>query len=359
MKRKILFFTTGMTVGGAERVIATLADRLHSRGYQIVITMLKGEESEYPLADGIIVHSARLEAGARNFPRALRFYRRIVALERPDVVISFSTKSNLLSLLSKRVFKTRVPLIVSERSDPHTRDNKMQRACNFFYRFADSVVCQGKKVASYYEHHLNGTQVLIVSNPLNEESTGAVTGTERDPVIVSVGRLSREKNHKLGIEVFSKLQVERSDLRMRIYGAGPLQKELESQIAEMGLIGRVTLEGVVPNVLCSNENAAIFLFTSNHEGFPNALLEAAATGIPSVTTDFSPGTAHEIIKDGVNGFIVPAGDGDALITACRKALDGEIDQNDLEVASRRIREVHDVEQIADSWIRAVDDVLVN
>lgn len=357
MKRKILFFTTGMTAGGAERVIATLAGALRLQGHEVAIAMLKGEESEYPLAEGITLRSAELEPGLRNLPRAISFYRQAVAQERPDVVISFSTKSDLIALISRILYKTPGGLIVSDRADPYTRNKKMQIACDLLYGRSDVLVCQGKNVATYYRQKIKRAQIRIIPNPLNEDSVGSVSVNPREPLMLSVGRLSEQKNHQLALSVFATVRKKYPNLKMKIYGAGPLHESLEKFIHENNLGEAATLEGIAQNVLRAHENASIFLFTSSHEGYPNALLEAAATGIPVVTTDFSPGTATEIVTEDVNGYIVPVADEEALVQACERVLAGSLDIEKILSASSQVREAHRIDRILEEWMFAIEDAV--
>lgn len=350
MTRKVVFFTTGMTAGGAERVIATLANALVDRGFDVLIAMVKGEESAYELVPGVRLRSANLSPGLRNLPDAIRFYRRLVRQESPDVVASLSTKSDIIALVSKVLFRARGRLIVSDRADPYTRDRWMQLACNVLYRWSDALVCQSKSVADYYRKKCRRARISVIPNPLNEESTGEAKGRVRVPTVISVGRLSEQKNHRLAITAFRRIRDKFPEFTLKIFGSGPLEGELTELIREEHLEGAVTLEGVIPNVIRQNGDAALFLFTSNHEGYPNALMEAAATGIPAVSTDFSPGTAGEIIEDGVNGYVVPVGDQDAVVEAAVKALSGSLTPEEIVEASLRVRERHRTDQILEAWL---------
>lgn len=351
MRQKVIFFTTGMTAGGAERVIATLANALHAHDFDVVIAMVKGDYSAYELASGVRLCSAKLSPGLMNLPRAIGFYRRLMRRESPDTVVSFSTKSDIIALLSKILFRTSERLIVSERADPGTRDHRMQLACNALYPWSDALVCQSQSVANYYRKKCKRANISVIANPLNEECIGEPTVGPRAPTVISVGRLSDQKNHRLAIGVFKEVLETFPRLTLKIFGSGPLEADLKELIRTERLGRSVTLEGVQPNVIRKNENASLFLFTSNYEGYPNALMEAVATGIPVVTTDFSPGTAREIIDAGVNGYIVPVGDHDALAGAAIKALSGGLDAGQVVAASHRIRERHQTERILQGWLR--------
>jgi len=354
MTKKIMFFTTGMTAGGAERVIATLANALDARGFDVVIAMIKGQESAYDLAPGVLLRSANLSPGLENVASAIGFYRGLIRVESPDVIASLSTKSDIIALVSKLLFHTRGKLIVSDRADPYTRNRRMQLACNFLYRWADALVCQSRSVADYYHRKCKRARVTVIPNPLNTDSITEPLRGARSPLVISVGRLSQQKNHRLAIGAFAQLRQSFPDLAMKIFGSGPLQQELAELITREGLEGVVTLEGVIPDVVRQNADAALFLFTSTHEGYPNALMEAAASGIPAVTTDFSPGTAREIIDDGINGYIVPSGNQQAVAEAAGKVLSGELQPDAVNEAAAGVRERHRTDRIVDAWLTVFD-----
>jgi len=278
------------------------------------------------------------------------FYRRVVRQESPDVVASFSTKSDLIALLGKLLFHLPGQLVVSERADPHTRARHMQAACNALYRWSDAIVCQSQGVAAFYGARLPKANVFVIANPLDENCVAEPMVTERVPTVLAIGRLSEQKNHRLAIRAFRRVRMTHRDLSLKIYGAGPLEEILREFIREEHLEGDVTLEGVHTNVIRKNSRAALFLFTSSHEGYPNALLEAAATGIPVVTTNFSPGTARDLIEEGVNGYIVPVGDEDAVVGAALKALSGDLPPEGLVASARQVRERHHTARIVDAWL---------
>lgn len=344
---RVLFFTTGMTAGGAERVIATLANEFAAGGHDVCVTFIKGDHSEYRLDPRVKTRPGRLNAGLSKVPAAARHLRRAVREFRPDVVISFLVKADLIALS----LPLGVPVIVSERADPFRRSGRMQRLCNLLYPRASAVVCQSEAAASYYRERSPRSRLVVIPNPLDEAACGEAS-TRREPRIVTVGRLSAQKDHRLAIEAFSRIAADHPELSLEICGEGPLREDLEALIASKGLEGRVLLRGVVANPVRARQNAAAFLFTSRSEGFPNALLEAAATGIPCVTTDFSPGTAREIVADGITGHVVSSRDPGDIARALEAAWVEPFNTADLREHAERLRTRHDVSMVAEQWMVA-------
>lgn len=342
-----------MTTGGAERVVSTLANALSALGNDVVIGMLKGDQSEYPLDGEVGLRTARLSPGARSLPKAVRFYATLVRRERPDVVLSFTTKPNLIALIARVIYRVPTSLIVSERADPFSRPRIEQAVYNTIYKWSDGLVCQSEVVGAYYRKKCKNLSVSIIGNPLNTDCIASEVATSRVPIVISVGRLADQKNYPLALEVFGDLLERFPNLQMKIFGSGPKASSLRESIESSGLSDSVSLEGTLPNVFRSYADASLFLFTSDYEGFPNVLLEAVASGIPVVSTDFSPGTAHEIVVDGVSGYIVSVGDRGALVDASEKVLNDSLRHEGLVERSRAIRRLFNLDVVADMWLEAI------
>ena len=129
--------------------------------------------------------------------------------------------------------------------------------------------------------------------------------------VLSVGRLSEQKNHFLLIDAFEKMERPKN-LVLKIYGEGPLKEKLEDYIRSKSLEKKVFLMGNSDNLLPIYENASFFVLSSNYEGMPNALIEALSVGLPSIATDCPCGGPKQIISNHVNGVLVPTNDIDAL-----------------------------------------------
>lgn len=353
---KIAFFTTGMTRGGAERVIATLSNRLVEMGHDVVIVMLKGVRSEYRLDGRVRLVGANLEAGARNAAAAMRFYTRTIRSESPDVVIAFTVKPNLMACVAKQWLGVRTPLVVSERADPFRRNPCLQSACNRLFCAADAVVCQSKIVSRYYEGKVRSVPVACIPNPVDSGCVAERPARERAQYLLSVGRLCDQKRQDLAINALAALKPKFPDLRLEVCGVGPAESDLRSMAVQLKVSQSVRFCGNVRNVMREKADAAVYLMTSDYEGFPNALIEAVASGIPIVTTDFSPGVAHELVQNGANGYVVPAGNAMELAKAVERLLNNPPSEEVLERSAGTARGRFDLDAVAEQWLGACRQV---
>lgn len=104
---------------------------------------------------------------------------------------------------------------------------------------------------------------------------------------VSVGRLSTEKNHARLVEAFARLHATRPETRLLIVGEGALEADLRAQIQREGLSDAAFLTGLLPNPFPVMRAADCFVLSSDHEGQPMVILEAALLGLPVISTAFA------------------------------------------------------------------------
>ena len=162
---------------------------------------------------------------------------------------------------------------------------------------------------------------MILPNAVNESFfREKYYGERRD--IVSVGRLSNQKNFELLISSFNRIKDQITD-NLIIYGEGPNRTALEKMINQFGISDRVKLPGLVSNVPELIQASSVFVLPSNYEGLPNALMEAMALGVPCVSTDCPCGGPRMLISNKINGLLVPIKDEYALSCAILDAINGK------------------------------------
>lgn len=358
--KKYLFLITGMVMGGAERVMATIANEFVKKGNEVLIVSLKDSSSAYRLDPRVKIVGAKgsiqskyklirifklIFSGIKGF----FYYLYCLKTYKPDVVLSFLTYSNLLAVITRLLFVRNVPVVISERSDPLKRGYIIKKICEFIYPKADCLVCQSKRVGKFFKK-LNGkTNIKIIPNPINVECIAQTVPEKRRKLIIAVGRLSTQKNYNLLIESFHEIKSDYSDYIVEIYGQGPEYDNIHHKIRSLHLENNIFLMGVKNNIMQSVNDAGLFVMTSDYEGFPNALVEAMASGLPVISTDFPTGVARELIKDGVNGYVVSRNDKKELASAMIKILSNSELQESMSWENRKIVKHLDIDKIMDRW----------
>ena len=329
MKRCLLFIPR-MGGGGAERVMATIANNLCTE-HEVILVSMTDAESFYALDERVKVvalgqrinrnnNLTKLLTSAFGGTIALLKLRKLINKWKPDAMLSFLTEANLISILLK-IFGVKCRVVISERNDPTTRGKLTRWFERNFYPKADAVVCQSVAVVDFFKEEYRH-KMTVIPNPIAASAIPARFDGKRQHKIVGVGRLDSQKNFQMLVRAFATLTEKFSDYKLEIYGGGPLENELQNLINSLGLQEKAKLMGVQKNVMHYISDAALFVMSSNYEGFPNALAEAMATGIPVISTNFSTGVAKDIVKE-ENGLVIPVGDEKALVAAMEQILSSE------------------------------------
>lgn len=306
---KIVFACHGSGNGGAERIITTLANEFCVRAYQVVLITTKEDHNEYQLADGIKHIRVLTDSNSRvkaTFQRLFKL-RRVIKEEKPECIISFSAVTNIQVLLATLFIG--VKIIVSERVDPSRYpSSKIRRILRLIlYPLACRIVFQTQDAMDYFPNYIR-TKGTIIPNPIRNRLPAPYMG-KRNNIIVGVGSLGEQKNWKMSLEACKIFFKDNPDYKMIIYGEGPLREELQQEIDDNSILKeKVVLAGFADDVVEKINKARMFISSSDYEGISNSMLEALATGVPTICTDCPTGGAKSVIESGINGFLVNVGD---------------------------------------------------
>ncbi len=352
--KRIALFISSLQKGGSERVMVNLAEYFHKQKYDVILVTQYKKEVEYDISPEIRrVYSepdeSQLQGGRiKNFIVRFAALREIWSAYKPDIILSFLGKNNLMAIATAALLPSKV--VVSVRGEPtmEYESKLMQRLAKLVFRFADGVVLQTKQAMEFFPKAVQ-KKSKILSNPLNPQFLNCKYDGEREDIIVATGRLDDNKNHAMLIHAFAKIANEYPNMKLVIYGEGELREMLTSLAAEKELSDRILMPGNVSDVAEKICKAKIFTLTSNTEGMPNSLMEAMALGIPVVSTDCPCGGPATLIEDGVNGLLVPVGDAYALSDAFRKLLSDEQLAQNISNEAHHITETLAPDKVNKEW----------
>jgi GalNAc-alpha-(1->4)-GalNAc-alpha-(1->3)-diNAcBac-PP-undecaprenol alpha-1,4-N-acetyl-D-galactosaminyltransferase len=356
---KILFFTSSLSTGGAERIACTLVNAWASRGDQVILmpTFSGRGECFYELySDVRLVYLSDLISSTSrsclNRIVRLRAMRRFIAKERPDVIVSFLFNVNVATIIAAAGL--RIPVVICERTDPFVMPISffIKIGCWITYRFAKVLVVQTQAVCDKYRSSSYAIrEIKVIPNPIARpflEFKHCVSNRSTSNLI-AVGRLDEGKQFDVLIRVFSKIAKQHSTWSLQIFGEGPLRSVLQQEIIDCGLDSRISLMGRTKNIASAFAQADVFVMTSRYEGFPNVLLEAMAIGLPSVTFD-CPSGPKEITINGKIAILVPLNDEIKLEKALQQIMtDDSLRKYIGRKARESVRERYSLSSVLQHW----------
>ncbi|MGZ8941566.1 MAG: glycosyltransferase family 4 protein [Methylobacter sp.] len=330
---RILFLVSSLNAGGAERVATTLCNAWADRGYRVTLipTFSGGGQPFYKISDAVeviyLAHIAEIKRKSLgSYAKRLFALRRLIVERQPDVIISFMQQVNVAAIFASAFL--RIPVIICERNDPSSepRSKFWEFACQLTYPYADILTVQTEAVAEkVMQIYPRLRKIHSLPNPLPDGTLAiAKSGLSgRRKTLLSLGRLSTQKQVNIIINAFSEVAPHFEEWDLHVYGDGSLKVEIEKQICDLGLHRRVFLKGLTTEPWQVMADADAFVMASKHEGFPNALLEAMAVGLPCVTFD-CPSGPREITDNGKYAMLVKLNDQIGLVTALKKIMSNEI-----------------------------------
>lgn len=362
---KILFHVNSMGKGGAEHVISILSRYFAQDGYDVAVTTLWHADQEYPL-DGRVrrvdVGLTRQEQAksrlSRALIRALR-YRRCILEERPDIVISFCANANFRSAYS--LIGIKIPLLVSVRNAPQKDYAPYPMQCRFMTKKAAGCVFQTPDAQRSFGARMQ-KKSRIIWNPLDEKylTVRRQDGRPRDKTIVTVGRITGQKDQMLLLKAFLRICDAYPQHKVLIFGEGDdsgTKERLEDFCARHRISDRVRFMGASSTLEKDILDAALFVLPSDYEGMPNALIEAMALGLPCIATDCPCGGSAMLIEQ-FGGILVRPGDEEELADAMDKLLSDPQLAEEMGSSARAVRDRVHPQSIYEQW-KAYVETLVN
>lgn len=351
---RILFLVGSLRMGGAERVVSRLANHWAENGKEVCVATVREEASDFYELDGRVQRVAfDLNYSVRHrYQRYIKYVRtlwatgKVIREFKPDVVISFVTGVNFRALAVKPFFS--MPFIISERTNPDKQriNARGARIRRLIYGYADKVVFVSEGVSDAYPWLPKEKKTVIYNPAIALPNSLDQRASEHS--IVALGRLHPVKGHDLLIKAFELIAHQHPTWSLKIFGEGDFRKELEKQIAGSTVADRISLEGFTRSPEESLRTAGVFVLSSRHEGFPNALVEAMSMGLPCISFDCPFGPA-ELISHGRNGLLVPPEDISALAAALDRLIRDDITRNAIGIEATKVRKRLEIGAIANEW----------
>jgi GalNAc-alpha-(1->4)-GalNAc-alpha-(1->3)-diNAcBac-PP-undecaprenol alpha-1,4-N-acetyl-D-galactosaminyltransferase len=368
MPKNITLFVNQLFDGGAARVAVYLTHAWADMGRNVtILTTDGGLNPPFYALHPNVVHVPLgiredshhfLAAMSNNFKRLVKV-RRAIRASRPDLLVSFIDSNNILCLLATRSLPT-IPTIVSERTDPHGRP--LGRAWDFLrnltYPWADGLVTQSQHALGYFSARVQ-TRGRVIPNPVfRPPAASPSSGRPARPRVISLGRLDRVKGHDQLVDAFALIARDFPEWDLRIHGDGPERDALVAQIISHGLEGQISILPKIADVGTCLRDSDLFVLPSRTEGFPNALAEAMAWGLPVISFDCESGPS-ELIRQDQDGLLVPPGDVLALAQSMARLMSDPAERAGLGARATEVLTRFSPGRVMGLWESAIESATLN
>lgn len=349
-KRTVVHVIDGLGRGGAEHLLTSMAPELQRQGFDVRVVVLQDREGN-PAAEklrdrGISVELLALDKLRRigQFSRAIRRLRDM----KPDVIHAHLEAATILTGVARVVLG--VPVVATLHTLEHPE--RFSRASarlwvrdRFLINVFDRVICLSSALeAEARQHGLANARVTSISNGID------VQQFERMPVeaaramrtefgipetaalVITVAVLRQQKGIDRLIRAMQRVRASITDVHLLVIGDGEDRQRLENLSEELGLCDAVTFAGFREDVAGLLGGADLFVLPTLWDALPTVLIEAMAAHLPIVASNV--GGIPDMVRDGVEGLLVPTDDDEALATAISQIMSDAALREDMALAAR-------------------------
>lgn len=276
-----------------------------------------------------------------------------------DLLVACGVLFFPIAVMATRGTKTRV--ICWEHTAPEkAQDYKAQDfARKFGIKRSDLNVVLTKKALRVYIEKYHAKNTIQIYNPIDTaiiNNAGSYNFSSKK--IISVGRLTYPKNFSMAIEVAHEVFRRFPDWQWDIFGEGEERSMLLKLISKYNLDKNVHLRGQVDNIYDQYQHYSFMVMTSRYEGFPMSLLEGMGNRLPLISFDIATGP-NEIIQNGINGFLVEAGNKEKMIEViCNLIADQELRKRMSRENSNNVDKFSE-EKITSKWVQLFSMLSLN
>lgn len=367
LKKKIALLINSLSIaGGAQRVAAQLAGFLNDYYDCYLICVYKDNEYFYEVDERVKVISLYAQA-----PRKMRYIyfsgaiklSKFLKQQGIELLMVIDSGNGFIPFISK--FLSPIKIIYCEHSTYNrykmqyqTIKQKLKNSLFWLliFRFSNYIVALTEKELKYYAD--SHSKYTFIYNPLDEKlMVSSKAYTVNSKAIITCGRIDYSKGYEYLIELAAKVLLVHSDWQWHIYGGGDeeYQKKLQIQIDKLGLSERLIFMGTHSDIYDIYPQYSFYVMTSRWEGFGMVLIEAKARRLPCVAFDIYSGPS-DIIRDGVDGYLVPPFDIDALAEKINFLIEHPEERKRLAANARGNLDKFSKEKIVAQWRELIDSL---
>lgn len=357
--KKIMFVIGCLSGGGAERVVTSVASALAEKGFIVSILTYYEAEGEYYYSPKInrinISNGGIVDFNKMSIFDKIKRIRKNIKNEKPDEIICFLPHPLVYTYFSCLFSKYKKRISYAVRANPKKENDLISKIQQKLCYKVKKIITQNKGQANCFSKRLQ-KKIVVIPNPMYDElfeTQKEYSTTVKN--IVSVGRLTDQKNYELSINAMKIICDKYSNINYYIYGNGPLENRINTLIKEKKLEKRVFIMGFERNRNKIYDDKDIFIMTSKFEGMPNALAEAMCKGIPSISTNCEFGPSDLILNANM-GILLDDFKVETLVNALEKVVNN---YDEYVIKAKNAREIlkkkYSFDKIMKKWIYMLEN----
>jgi GalNAc-alpha-(1->4)-GalNAc-alpha-(1->3)-diNAcBac-PP-undecaprenol alpha-1,4-N-acetyl-D-galactosaminyltransferase len=351
----ITIVVPGMKRGGAERVVAYIANSFIQKGNNVNIIVLGKNETDYYLEPEIMLNG--LNADGFNKLKVVSKLRNMLNKISTDVILCFSMKMTIYAILATIGMK--VKIVGSDRSNPYYAygDSMRKGIYAWILSKANGFIFLTEGGKNYYPESIRKKSIVIPNGVFAAGiPSESIAFNSRDRyMICAVGRFSPVKDYETMLTAFSMFLKTHPKHKLHIYGDGELRDKIIKFTHSLKIEKSVVFEGIVNNIPENIKKASMFIHTSKSESWCNALMEAMACGIPSVAMDCDFGPRSMIVS-GINGELVSLGNVTGFVDSMTRIANSDDYAMKLSCNAAKINTTHSSDSISKKYLKFIKDV---
>lgn len=352
---KICFIIATLENGGAERVLATLANMLCAK-FEVQIIKFDDKKPFYKLNKSVNLRCLKPFKFDTILNKIISRFRKFFALKnamkqsKADIFISFLDTTNIICIGAN--FFIKKPLIICEHSiESYLKSPFFRSLRRIFYPFCDALTVLNLSDKNYYEKFVK--KVIIMPNPCEFK---ICKDLKKENLVIFVGRLDANKNAKMFIKAISNLPPNlRAKYEFCIAGKGELKDELKNLARNLGV--KINFLGAIKDIESLYERAKILCLCSFVEGLPSVLIEAAFFKIGRISTNFT--NAESLINSGFDGFLVEKNDDKKMSEILANLMQNEKTLSKITQNAVKICEKFSTKSVKKEWLDLIAKISKN
>ncbi len=307
MTKKVCLVIPSLKAGGMERVMSELSNFFSTQNnIQVHLVLLSNDAKFYKISKNVKIYEPKFKFN-NNYRifytlKTIAYLRHTIKMVNPVTILSFGEMYNSFVLLSTLFLN--IQTYVSDRSKPDKRWGKTHESLRkLLYPKAAGIISQTQYSKRFISQETGHHNIRVIPNPIKPFLKDE---TIKENIILNVGRLILSKRVDLLIQLFSEINKVNSSWKLWLVGDGPEKCKLKQLVEDLKLDSHIKLWGNQKEINKFYSQAKIFAFTSESEGFPNAILESMSAGLPVIAFDCIAGPS-DLIRNDVNGYLIPLG----------------------------------------------------